>query len=116
MARGPARIRRLLDEPRPPRAPGPDRGVPLDDADLLDAYSRAVVDVVERVGPAVVGLSVDGRRGPERRAGSGSGVIFTPDGYALTNAHVVGEARHLEASLTDGSTRTAALVGSDAAT
>jgi S1-C subfamily serine protease len=116
MARGPARIRRLLDEPRPPRAPGPDRGVPLDDADLLDAYSRAVVDVVERVGPAVVGLSVDGRRGPERRAGSGSGVIFTPDGYALTNAHVVGEARRLEASLTDGSTRTAALVGSDAAT
>src|SRR5262249_25264335 len=51
-----------------------------------------------------------------RRSGSGSGVIFTPDGYALMNAHVVGEARRLEASLTDGSTRAAALVGSDAAT
>jgi S1-C subfamily serine protease len=107
------RVRSLLDEPRRPiagaAAPGPD-----DDADLLDAYSRAVVGVVERVGPAVVGIAVGGRRGA--RAGSGSGVLFTPDGYALTNAHVVRGGRRLEASLTDGSTRAASLVGTDEAT
>jgi S1-C subfamily serine protease len=83
------------------------------DVELLDAYSKAVVHVVEKVGPAVVGVTVRGARG---RAGGGSGVLFTPDGYILTNAHVVAGAREVRVMLTDGSEHTATLVGSDPAT
>jgi len=83
------------------------------DVELLDAYSKAVVHVVERVGPAVVGVGVRAGRG---RAGGGSGVLFTPDGYLLTNAHVVAGAKEMRATLTDGSEHTATLVGSDPAT
>jgi S1-C subfamily serine protease len=59
--------------------------VPSEDQALLDAYSRAVIDVVERVGPAVVRLDVKAK-GP---GGTGSGVIVAPDGLVLTNSHVV---------------------------
>ncbi|HEX8794365.1 MAG TPA: trypsin-like peptidase domain-containing protein [Polyangiaceae bacterium] len=89
---------------------------PLDfDAEALDAYSRAVVGVVESVGPAVVSIS---RRGPRGPAGAGSGVAFTPDGYVLTNAHVAAGARELqlEAGFTDGTTSRAHVVGFDHAT
>ena len=108
------RLRTLADtraDAQPP-APAPP---PAEDADLLDAYSTAVIGVVERVGPAVVSLSVaTARRGT--RVGSGSGVVFTPDGYALTNAHVVRGAERLRALLTDGSERAATIVGADDAT
>ena len=62
--------------------------------DLLDAYSRAIVGAVDRVGPSVVHLEITkaGRargRGPQEVQGSGSGFFFTPDGFALTNSHVV---------------------------
>jgi serine protease Do len=83
------------------------------DEELLDAYSRAVVQVVERVGPAVVSIGRSSRRGP---AGAGSGVVFTPDGYVLTNAHVAAGAHQLELGFTDGSTCAAQLVGVDHAT
>jgi len=83
------------------------------DAELLDAYSEAVVGVVERVGPAVVSIGRSSRRGP---AGAGSGVVFTPDGYVLTNAHVAAGAHQLELGFTDGSTCAAHLVGVDHAT
>jgi S1-C subfamily serine protease len=83
------------------------------DVELLDAYSKAVVHVVERVGPAVVGVAVRAGRG---RAGGGSGVLFTPDGYILTNAHVVAGAREMRVTLTDGSEHMATLVGTDPAT
>jgi S1-C subfamily serine protease len=83
------------------------------DGDLLDAYSRAVVRVVEDVGPAVVSIKRSSRRGP---AGAGSGFVFTPDGYVLTNAHVVAGAHQLELGFTDGSTCTAQLIGADRAT
>jgi S1-C subfamily serine protease len=83
------------------------------DEELLDAYSRAVVHVVERVGPAVVSIGRSSRRGP---AGAGSGVVFTPDGYVLTNAHVAAGAHQLELGFTDGSTCGAQLVGVDHAT
>jgi S1-C subfamily serine protease len=89
-----------------------------DDGDLLDAYSRAVVSVAERVGPAVVGIAAGSKR-PGRLAGAigaGSGVIFTPDGYIVTNSHVVSAATDLEVTLTDGSTLGATLAGSDPAT
>jgi len=83
------------------------------DGEALDAYSRAVVDVVERVGPAVVSIGRMSKRGP---AGAGSGVVFTPDGYVLTNAHVVAGSDALEVSFTDGTTSAARVVGVDHAT
>ena len=81
---------------------------PSDDVDLLDAYSRAVVDAVESVGPAVVKI--------EAARGGGSGVVFTPDGLVLTNHHVVDGASHVTVVLPDGRSRSADLVGHDAGT
>jgi S1-C subfamily serine protease len=80
----------------------------------LDPYSAQVVHAFDRVGPAVVHVVAFSQDG--RPAGQGSGVIFTPDGYVLTNSHVVARAHRLQASLTDGQTFEAALVGSDPAT
>ncbi|MEW6443322.1 MAG: trypsin-like peptidase domain-containing protein [bacterium] len=88
------------------------------DTELLDAYSRAVMSVVETVGPAVVSISIGGvrvRREPEQ-VGAGSGVIIAPDGYVLTNEHVVHRAGRLTATLADGRVLGAALVGADSAT
>src|SRR5579884_2406985 len=84
-----------------------------EDSETLDAYSRAVVRVVEQVGPAVVSIARASRRGP---AGAGSGVVFAADGYVLTNAHVVAGADGLTLGFTDGSTSTAHVVGFDHAT
>src|SRR6266436_7555761 len=92
-----------------------DRSSDVDDRELLDSYSRAVVAVVEHVGPAVVSIAAGTRRAAGV-VGAGSGVIFTPDGYVLTNSHVVQEATDLGVTLTDGSTLGARLVGSDPAT
>lgn len=88
------------------------------DEELLDAYSRAVVSVVERVGPAVVSIGVKKRaRSPRlEREGAGSGMIIAPDGFILTNSHVVEGAEEVEVSLTDGRTLSAGIVGSDPAT
>jgi S1-C subfamily serine protease len=82
-----------------------------DELALFDAYSRAVIGAVETVGPAVLHLQVVGAdRGG---GGSGSGVVFTPDGYALTNSHVVGGAARVMATFQDGRRTTAAVVGDD---
>jgi S1-C subfamily serine protease len=86
--------------------------VPPEDQALLDAYSRAVIDVVDRVGPAVVRLDVEAGAGREH-AGSGSGVIVAPDGLVLTNSHVVGGASRLNVTTVEGRTLTARLVGDD---
>jgi len=84
------------------------------DAAELDAYSQAVVSAVEILGPAVVSLtSGDRRRG---RAGTGSGILLAPDGYVLTNSHVVHGAARFELALTDGRTLGGTLVGDDPAT
>jgi S1-C subfamily serine protease len=80
------------------------------EAALLDAYSRAVVDAAETVGPAVLHLQVEVANG---RGGAGSGVVFTPDGYVLTNSHVAGSAKHLLATFPDGRMMGASLVGDD---
>jgi S1-C subfamily serine protease len=82
----------------------PDQASPRDDF-LLDAYSRAVIDAVERVGPAV------GR--VEAGRGQGSGFIFTPDGFLLTNHHVIERARRTGVLLADGRSFDAELVGAD---
>jgi S1-C subfamily serine protease len=80
------------------------------DLELLDAYSRAVIGVVEGLGPTV--LCIEGPRG-ERSGGQGSGVLLTPDGYALTNSHVVDGRRRLTAVTEDGDRLDAELVGDD---
>jgi S1-C subfamily serine protease len=80
----------------------------------LDPYSAQVIHAFERVGPAVV--HVTSFRADGRPAGQGSGVIYTPDGYVLTNSHVVARAAKLRASLTDGQSFDATLVGDDPAT
>src|SRR5579859_5091621 len=78
------------------------------DEEVLDAYSRAVTSVVEETGPSVVGVSLP--------RGGGSGVLFTPDGYLLTNAHVVGRAKRAQVGFADGSTHEANVVGAVPAT
>jgi S1-C subfamily serine protease len=91
--------------------------VDLRDANLLDAYSEAVVAVVDAVGPSVV--SVRTKRAAPSRVGSegaGSGVILAADGYILTNSHVVHGASELEVSLVDGRRVAARFVGDDPAT
>lgn len=88
------------------------------DADMLDAYSRAVIEVVENTSPAVIGVTA--RRGTGRggtgRGGSGSGFLITPDGYAVTNSHVVAGRDGLSATTTDGDQLDAQIIGDDPAT
>ena len=80
----------------------------------LDAYSQAVIGAVDKVGPSVVSLSV-GRRGRWGQ-GAGSGVVIAPDGFVLTNAHVVDGAGRVEITLHDGKTVEARPVGGDRST
>jgi S1-C subfamily serine protease len=101
----------MLDRPdRPDLAET--QPIPPEDQALLDAYSRAVIDVVERVGPAVVRLDVM-KSGNERHGGTGSGVVVAPDGLVLTNSHVVGGAARVNVTTVDGRSLTARAVGDD---
>jgi S1-C subfamily serine protease len=102
----------LDDNPSAPSGPPPEGGAPLDDQALLDGYSRAVIDVADRLGPTVVNLDT-WRRDNAQRAGSGSGVIVAPDGLVLTNSHVVGGAAKVEIATVDGRTLNARVVGDD---
>lgn len=88
-----------------------------DDGPLFDAYSQAIVHAVDRVAPAVVHLEIarpaTGRRRGQPVGGSGSGFFFTPDGFLLTNSHVVAGAESIRATMTDGAAHTAHFVGAD---
>ena len=93
------------------RMPLDNTGFPELVADELDPYSARVIHAFERVGPAV--LHIRTKRPDGRPLGQGSGVMFTPDGYALTNSHVVSGAGAIECSFADGRVFPAALVGDD---
>src|SRR5258708_9159061 len=107
--------RAVLEETRATVESGRSAGTGAErDAELLDAYSRAVTAAVAHVRPSVVHIHVErrGRRG-QAREGAGSGFIITPDGYLVTNSHVAGGASALHATLPDGRTVDGELVGDD---
>jgi S1-C subfamily serine protease len=81
------------------------------DGELLDAYSQAVIGVVDRIGPSVV--RIDARADGSARAGTGSGVIVAPDGLVLTNSHVVATVSRVDLTTVDGRTLAARVVGND---
>lgn len=87
---------------------------PLDDQELLDAYSHAVVSVVDAVGPSVVSIGINTAR--HRGEGRGSGVVISSDGHVLTNSHVIQGATAITVSLTDGRRFPASVLGDDPAT
>jgi len=88
------------------------------DSELLDAYSRAVVSVVDDVSPAVVSISI-GKISSTKEfdpIGAGSGFVIAPDGYIATNSHVVSRAPQIETVFMDGRKFKAAMIGEDPST
>jgi S1-C subfamily serine protease len=84
------------------------------DQPLLDAYSNAVIDVTERVGPAVVRVETGAKETDRRRRGGlGSGIVISPDGLVLTNSHVVGSARQIRLRDIEGIVTDARVLGVD---
>jgi S1-C subfamily serine protease len=100
----------ILDPDGHPASGTPTPQVSTSDDNLLDAYSTAVTAVVDRVGPAVVRVEPHAGGQP---AGLGSGVVISPDGLVLTNAHVMGRHREARLSLSDGRSVAARVLGDD---
>src|SRR5689334_5080652 len=87
---------------------------PANDQVLLDAYSNAVIDVTERVGPAVVRVETGPKvRNARERGGLGSGIVISPDGLVLTNSHVVGSSKEIRLRDTEGVVTDAHVLGVD---
>src|SRR6266850_5864939 len=89
--------------PQPVNEPIPDEG------EALDAFSRVIIRVADLLRPAVVNLRI----GTSRRGGSGSGILFAPDGFLLTNHHVVGSNERVQVRLNDGRSTAGRVVGRD---
>src|SRR3989441_11274910 len=111
-----SRLYELLGAEADHEQPGAPPSAQPTDAGLLDAYSAAVVSVVDAVGPSVVSVRTNARAGRRGGAGAGTGVVSAAAGYVLTNSHVVHGASDLEVSLTDGRRVAATLTGDDPAT
>ena len=107
----PHSIAYALDSNSQPSGPGAPIAPAVSDGEALDAYSRVVSDVVERVGPSVVRIDI--RRRGNSGGGSGSGVIVSPDGLVLTNSHVVQGSRGAEVRTLDGRELHARVLGDD---
>jgi len=106
------KLRRVLSE-SPDHGKTPFRSSPSD-GELLDAYSEAVSGAAEKVSPSVVNIETVRREGSEERpAGAGSGFVFTPDGFILTNSHVVAHASRVNVTLLDGRRFEGAVEGTD---
>ena len=91
----------------------PQTASPVNEHEALDAYSRVIVTVAETLGPAVVNLRGVAGEGGRRAAGSGSGFLFTPDGFLLTNHHVVRGVSRVRVRLSDGREVSGRVIGAD---
>ena len=104
----------LMNDERPDASiPGTQQETTIDERPLFDAYSQAVVDVVDHVGPAVVRVETPADPQSRRRGGTGSGVVISPDGLVLTNSHVVQGATTVRLALADTRTVKARVLGDD---
>jgi len=107
-------LRLLSGGPETSPSPPENRSAGAGEKDALDAYSRVIVTVAEMLGPAVVNLrSVAGESGRRGGGGSGSGFLFTPDGFLITNHHVVRGSGRIRVRLNDGREVTGRVVGAD---
>jgi S1-C subfamily serine protease len=113
-----AHLRRVSNRPAQAQSRPVGAATAAADDDLLDGYSRAVIHAADAVGPSVVNLEVEkpagrGRMQGREARGSGSGFVFTPDGFVLTNSHVVHGATRVDATFPDGRRFGAEVIGDD---